>query len=66
MARDDDVARIGARALKETAKALLIDAGDEQVWVPKSVIHDDSEVYAAGHEGELVVQAWFGRKHGWD
>jgi len=35
-------------------------------WVPKSVLHDDSEVYGKGHEGKLVVQRWFGEKEGWD
>lgn len=31
-------------------------------YVPKSVIHDDSEVYAKGHEGKLVVKNWWANK----
>lgn len=58
-----------ARVIRATDKALFvhIDDGDEEVWVPKSCIHDDSEVYAADSEpGELVVVEWFARKEGWD
>jgi hypothetical protein len=58
-----------ARVIRATAKALFvhIDDGDEEVWIPKSCIHDDSEVYAEDSEpGELVVVAWFARKEGWD
>lgn len=33
--------------------------------VPKSVIHDDSEVWKKGQEGKLVVQLWFAVKEGW-
>lgn len=39
-------------------------AGDE-IWVPKGQIHDDSEVYAVGHEGKLIVSAWLASKEGW-
>jgi len=57
-----------AEVRRETDKALLIyieDIGDE-VWVPKSVIHDDSEIWEAGQEaGELVVTEWFAHKAGW-
>lgn len=31
-------------------------------WVPKSVIHDDSEVYEKGGEGKLVVKTWWAQK----
>jgi hypothetical protein len=34
-------------------------------WVPLSVIHDDSEVYADGHTGKLVVHRWFAEKERW-
>jgi len=36
-----------------------------RVWVPKTVIHDDSEVFeaaGAGATGELVVKAWWAEK----
>jgi len=52
-----------ATAYRETEKALLVklETGDEK-WVPKSVIHDDSEVYAKGHSGKLVVKGWWAEK----
>lgn len=64
----------GAKAIRETDKALLIQAdffesqgNDEGTrWVPKSQIHDDSEVFEKGHEGKLVVKKWLAEKEGWD
>ncbi len=42
------------------------DPGDSH-WIPKSVIHDDSEVYDESTEtGELVVFNWFAEKEGLD
>jgi hypothetical protein len=37
---------------------------DIEIWIPKSVIHDDSEVYKEGAEGKLVVARWFAEKEG--
>lgn len=55
-----------AEALRETDKALLVKvAGTRQErWVPKSQIHDDSEVYAKGHKGKLVITPWLAKR--WD
>lgn len=52
---------------RETAKTLLVYVPelDGKVWIPKSVIHDDSEVYGMADEGELVVHEWFAVKQGW-
>jgi len=50
---------------KETAKAILVKTpGGVTVWVPKSVVHDDSEIYGEGHKGKLVVARWFAEKEG--
>lgn len=56
-----------AIALKESDKALLVQIIDleEQVWVPKSQIHDDSEVFKSDQSGKLVVTNWFAEKQGW-
>lgn len=40
-------------------------SGGEPFWVPKSVLHDNSEVYAVGHSGSLVVKTWWAEKEGW-
>jgi hypothetical protein len=42
----------------------VANALDER-WVPKSCVHEDSEVYKDGTDGELVVVHWFADKKGW-
>lgn len=55
----------GVTAIRESPKALLVRlSGGAEIWVPKSVIHDDSEVYKAGTNGTLVVARWFAEKEG--
>jgi hypothetical protein len=67
-ADSNDPVSVGqARVLRATTKALLVEVDGEQTWVPKSCIHDDSEVWRDDSEpGELVVKAWFARKEGWE
>jgi hypothetical protein len=62
----DDVETIeGVKAKRESAKALLVKLADgREVWVPKSVIHDDSEVWKENTSGKLVVHRWFAEKEG--
>lgn len=55
------------KCTRDSGKALLVKlATGEEKWIPKSVIHDDSEVYDAGEnaEGEVVVQEWWAEKEG--
>ena len=49
----------------ETAKAVLcvFDKGG-QLWVPKAVVHDDSEVWKKDDTGRLVVKTWWAEKNG--
>ena len=51
-------------AIRETEKALLCQIEDEEHWIPKSVIDDDSEVWKDGQEGELVIAEWWAEKNG--
>lgn len=56
------------KVVRSTPKALLVEleSGEEQ-WVPRSVIHDDSEVYTdegENAEGELIVLQWWADKEG--
>lgn len=37
----------------------------DERWVPKSVVHEDSEVYKDGTDGKLVLVHWFAAKEGW-
>lgn len=48
--------------LRETAAALRISYAGEEMWIPKSVVHDDSAVYAPGHSGEMIVELWWAEK----
>lgn len=50
---------------RETAKAVLYEFGPDKVWVPKSVIHDDSEIWKNGESGVLSVKAWWASKNGY-
>lgn len=57
------------RAIRETDKAVLVRLEDEEeVWVPKSVISDDSEVWTVhphGMEGAVIVQEWWAKANGY-
>jgi hypothetical protein len=52
------------QATRSTDKALLCIINGDEHWVPKSQIHDNSEVYENGHKGKLVVTAWWADKAG--
>jgi hypothetical protein len=58
-----------AKLVQETDKALRVrleDYDDAEHWVPKSVVHDDSEVWDEHNdEGELVVSKWWAEKQSW-
>ena len=63
----DETTRIcGVTCIAASAKAILVKGGDldGEMWIPKSVVHDNSEVYDVKHEGDLVVQSWWARKNG--
>ena len=53
----------GCTCVGETPKAIKVDIPDlgEEQWIPKSQVHDDSEVYAKGDEGTLAVTNWFAK-----
>lgn len=71
--RDDDETREpvtfeDAYADRETKLALLcvitLGGRKQEKWIPKSQVHDDSEVYRAGHKGKLIITGWFAEKEG--
>lgn len=49
----------------ETEKAIAIVIDGQEEWIPKSQIHDDSEVWQRGQEGDLVVSEWMAKQKGW-
>lgn len=61
----DELARVEVeRVVRATAKALLVEVEGEEVWIPRSQIHDDSEVWDEGHEGTLVIPLWLAAEKG--
>lgn len=49
---------------RETDKALYVEVDGVGAWIPKSQIHDDSEVYSKDTEGALVVPLWLAEEKG--
>ena len=52
-----------AVCIRETENAILIEVEDEEYWIPKSQIHDDSEVYEEGGEGTCIIPLWLAKKN---
>jgi hypothetical protein len=51
--------------LHETAKALLVRVDEVEVWVPKSLIGEDSECYSQkSGPGDMIVPEWWARENG--
>lgn len=46
-------------AIRETEKAVLCLWDDEEHWVPKSQIAENSDVHDEGDQGDLVVTEWW-------
>lgn len=69
MDEDEGVDFPNVTCIRETTDAILvsgpIEDGDGEVWIPKKMVHADSEVYASGHEGKLIVKTWLANKRGW-
>ena len=64
-ADDEPVEFEDAECDRETAMALHVRLDDERaLWVPKSVVHADSEVFDADDNasGTLVLARWFADK----
>jgi hypothetical protein len=51
-------------AKASSSKALLCEIDGEEFWIPKSQIHDDSEVYAKDQTGKLVISRWIAEEKG--
>lgn len=48
----------------ETEAAILVDLGDEDMWIPKSQISPDSDVQKKGDEGTLLITEWIAKEKG--
>lgn len=61
---DETIEFKDVKCIKETAAALLCLIGDDEVWMPKSQVDDDSEVASEGDEGVLVITEWIAIQKG--
>lgn len=52
------------RVKRATEKAILVVVEGEDIWIPRSEIHDDSEVWDEGHDGTLVIPLWLAEQKG--
>jgi hypothetical protein len=53
------------KCIAVTKAAILCVVPDHgEQWIPQSQVSDDSEVFALGNTGKLVVTGWFARKSG--
>ena len=60
-----EVGQAGASWETDDAVQFAVD-GVGVMWIPKSQIHDDSEVWKRGQEpGMLVVTQWLAERKGW-
>ena len=58
--KGNNVAIDDCECVGETAKAILVQIPDidEPMWMPKTQIHDDSDVYENEGTGTLIVSRW--------
>ena len=64
MANEDKISLGFVETRKETNRAIYVEDVDSKCfWVPKSVLHDDSEVWKKDQEGNLVVFEWWAEKN---
>ena len=61
---EKSVAFEGAQVLSESPRALLVYLDGRELWVPKSQIHADSDVYERGQYGRLVISKWIAAERG--
>ena len=61
---DDYVEIDDVNALVERDLSLLCLIGNEEIWIPKSLIRGDSEVLKEGDFGTLMVMEWKAKQEG--
>ena len=59
-----DLGRWQTQRTTEKAISVIHSDGKTEMWVPLSVIHDDSEVWTNNQTGKLVVKRWWAEKQG--
>jgi len=62
--RDNTAEIEDVEGILETEKALLCGVDGREVWIPKTQIHEDSEVWKTGDKGHLVIPTWLAEEKG--
>lgn len=57
-----EIENVKSERSTDLAVCCLIDG--ESVWIPRSQIHDDSEVYDGHQEGTLLITKWIAEQKG--
>lgn len=57
----DDVTCV---TVAKSGKAILVKIDGNEVWIPSSQVHDDSEVWKKGDKGTLILTEWIARQKG--
>jgi len=55
--------------VRATDRALLVNYEGEEIWIPKSQVDDDSEIYShrqVGEKGTLVIPYWLAEEKGFE
>lgn len=63
-----DIGPVKCVAESKAAIRVIFDDDGRDAWFPKSVIHEDSEIWNMrdnNGEGRLIVKLWFARKEGY-
>lgn len=48
----------------ETDKVLLVSIDGQEIWIPKSQVSDNSEVYQKGDSGTMIISLWIAEQKG--
>jgi len=54
--------------LRTSEMAIHVQVEGEEIWIPKSCLHDESEIdehAEKGDEGAVSVKTWWAEKEGW-
>ena len=62
----DQVEFENAVCVAASSKAIRVrlEDRDEEIWIPQSVVSEDSEVWKPGDRGTLIIPEWFALKNG--
>lgn len=62
--KEQETGEYEAIAMHETKKALLCKIEGKKIWIPKSQICEESDVYRVGDSGSIFIPLWLAIEHG--